>query len=211
MSDPYRPKTQVAVKLNQQIIRDIATDTGVPLAKVMKYSDRILSLSMFQTIQDMETNINKYVPKATGQLRDKLIHSLHNSTLQNNVLNMRLGTTIHYLKYVANMKEEKLRHPRSPLKGTYKNYEKYPIYQRNSKHGKKGQAKRNPGQWRYVHYYGGARWVKLNDPKAQENFYSLLVKHMRDKLEKYIAEEIRDIIPSNQRRPYYNEFKVIRK
>jgi len=205
MSDPYRPKTQVEVRLNQQSYRDISTLTGVPLAKVMKYGDQILKRSMFETILDVESNIGKYVPKATGQLRDSLTHQLHNSSMNNNILKMNLGTYIRYMKYVANMSAQRLRHPRAPPTGWN------PIYQRNSKHGKKGTRKRNPNQWRYVNYYGGARWVLLDDPQAQTNFYSQLVLYMKTRLEKYIAEEIRDIIPSNQRRPYYNKFKVIRK
>jgi uncharacterized short protein YbdD (DUF466 family) len=205
MSDlTYKPRTQVEIRLNQQSYRDISTLTGVPLAKVMQYGDQILKQSMFQTIQDMEVNINKYVPKATGQLRDSLTKQLHNSTVENNWLQMKLGTYVRYMKYVANMKEKNLQHPKLVKL-------KFPIYQRNSKHGKKGQAKRNPGIWRYVYYYGAPRWVKLDDPQAQENFYSQLIMYMKKRLEKHIAEEIRDLIPANQRRPYYNTLKVVRK
>lgn len=207
----YRPRTQVEIRLNQQTFRDISIATGVPLAQVIRHGGSILSQSMSKTIQDVEKNIAKYVPKATGQLRNSLTHQLHNSTLSNNWLQMKLGTYVKYMKYVANMNEKLTQHPKGIAPGTYKNYAKYPIYQRNSKHGKKGQAKRHPGQWRYVNYYGSARWVKLDDPKAQTNFYSQLIMYIKKRLEHYIAAEIKTTLPANERKPYYNKFKVHRK
>lgn len=204
MSHVYRPRTQVELRLTQSKHREISRLTGIPLAQVIKHSSGIMARSMFETIKDMQKNIYKYVPKATGQLRDSLSKQLHNSTISNNWLQMKLGTYVHYMKYVANMKSGKLRHPKHIR-------QKFSIYQRNSKHGKKGSAKRNPGQWRYVNYYGGKRWVRLDDPKAQTNFYSQLVLYMRTQLQKNVAAEIKDTFKAGERKPWTDRFKVKRK
>jgi len=203
-SADYRPKTQVELRLNQQKYRDISSATGLPLAKVIRYGDSILNKSMQETIIDVEKNIYKYVPSATSQLRDSLAKQLHYSKVSNNWLQMKLGTYISYMKYVANMKESKLRHPKSIT-------QRFSVYQRNSRHGKKGQMKRNPGQWRYVRYYGAPRWVRLNDPQAQKNFYTQLIMHIKTQLEKHIAYEIKGTFKPGERRVWTDKFKVIKK
>ena len=99
----YYPRTRVQVRLNLQKYREISTLTGIPLAQTMRYGDQILNKSMLQTIQDIEKNIGKYVPKATGQLQDSLTKQLHHSDVSNNWLQMKLGTYVGYMKYIANM------------------------------------------------------------------------------------------------------------
>jgi len=185
----FRPKTRVAVRLKRQQLLDISKKTNIPYLEVLKYSDKILNKSMAQTIQDIIPKIHRYAPKATGQLRNSLEHFLKQSRVNHGkVLLMKFGTYIGYMKYVAGMSASHLKHPKAIKM-------KYPIYQRNSKHGKKGQAKRNPGLWRYVKYYGGPRWVRLDDPIAQKNFYSLLIRHIRDSLLKHIVSNIQSTIP----------------
>ena len=201
----YRPRTQVEVRLNQAKYREISRLTGLPLSKVSRYGDEIMKRSMFETINDMEKNILKYTPKATGQLRDSLTHQLHNSTISNNWLQMKLGTYVSYMKYVANMRAQHLRHPKAPPIGWN------PIRKRNTTRGKKGSRKRNPNQWRWVKYYGGPRWVRLDDPKAQTNFYSQLVLYMKNQLQKHIAAEIKDTFKAGQRKPWTDKFKVKKK
>jgi len=147
-------------------------------------------------------SIKLYAPKATGQLRESFSHQLRaNSTFSNNWLQLKLGTYVSYMKYVGRMSASRLRHPR-----TIK--QKYPIYQRNSKHGKKGQAKRNPGQWRYVYYYGAPRWVKLEDPKAQDNFFQFIIAHIQKRLAKAVKEGIQARFPAGKRKPWTDRFKV---
>ena len=201
----YRPRTQVEVRLTQAKYREISRLTGLPLSKCQRYGDEILKRSMFETINDMEKNINKYVPKATGQLQDSLVKQLHGSTISNNWLQMKLGTYVRYMQYVANMRSQRLRHPKAPPIGWN------PIRQRNTSRGKKGSRKRNPNQWRWVNYYGGPRWVRLDDPQAQTNFYSQLVLYMKNQLQKHIAAEIKDTFRAGQRKPWTDKFKVNRK
>lgn len=203
-SADYTPKTRVELRLNQQKYREISTLTHIPLVKVIKYGDKILEKSLAQTIQDIDKNIYKYVPKATSQLRDSLSKQLHHSKVSNNWLQMKLGTYVKYMKYVANMSESKLRHPKTlPQKSL--------IRKRNTRRGKKGSIIRNPGMWRFVRYYGGARWVLLNDPQAQKNFFTLLIKHIQTQLTKNIAYEIKTTFSAGKRRPWTDKFKVVRK
>jgi len=201
----YRPRTQVEVRLNQVKYREISKLTGLPLSKVQKYGNTILNKSMVETINDMEINIDKYVPAATNQLRHSLTHQLHGSKLSNNWLQMKLGTYVHYMKYVANMSSRHTRHPKAAPIGWN------PIRQRNTSRGKKGSRKLNPNQWRWVTYYGAPRWVKLDDPKAQTNFYSQLILHMKKQLQKHISEEIKTLFKAGQRKPWTDKFKVNRK
>lgn len=200
----YRPRTRVELRLNQQKYRQIASLTHLPLAKVIRYGDDILKRSMFQTILDMEKNINKYVPAATKQLRHSLTKQLNASTISNNWLQMKLGTYVSYMKYVANMSEKKLRHPKHIA-------QKSLIRKRNTSRGKKGSRIKNPGIFRYVRYYGAPRWVRLNDPQAQKNFFTLLITHMKTQLQKRIGQEIRQTFPAGQRKPWTDKFKVVKK
>lgn len=195
----YRAKTRVQVILDQRKYNLIAQLTGLPLGKVVKYTDQIMNAALDETITYIDPLIYRYAPKATGQIRDKLSHSLHTSVIRNGRLMLRFGTSVHYIPYVANMTEKSLRHPKKNVKL------KYPVYQRNSKYGKKGDRKRNPGQWRHVNYYGGPRWVQLEDRKAQENWFFILIEKMKTKLQKAISSEIATIVPSNIRRPFYDK------
>lgn len=200
----YRPKTRVQVRLNQQRYREIASLTHLPLAKVIRYGDDILEKSMQETINDVNKNIYKYVPGATSQLRDSLSKQLHHSRVSNNWLQMKFGTYVSYMKYVANMTESKLRHPKF-LK------QKGLIRKRNTRRGKKGSVIRNPGIYRFVRYYGGPRWVLLNDPQAQKNFFTLLITYMKTQLQKRMAQEIRQTFPAGQRKAWTDRFKVVKK
>ena len=69
------------MRITQQDYIDIAQRTGLPLAVVIRYGDKILQQSMKQTIEEIIPEIYKYAPKATGQLRNSLAHQLRNSTL----------------------------------------------------------------------------------------------------------------------------------
>lgn len=196
----YWPKTKVEIRLRFDQFRDISTATGIPLGTVQRYAGEILDKSMADTIKTIEPKIYKYAPKATGQLRNSLAKFLRQSQVSHGrILQMKFGTYIKYMKHVANMNSRMTRHPKGIKAGTYKNYTKFPRYQRNSKHGKKGQLKRNPGKWRFVRYYGGPRWVSLNDPEAQTNFYRILIIHIKDELLKNITSEIRSVVPKGQR------------
>ena len=200
----FRPKTRVAVQLKRQQLLDISKKTNIPYLEVLKYSDKILNKSMAQTIQDIIPKIHRYAPKATGQLRNSLEHFLKQSRVNHGkVLLMKFGTYIGYMKYVAGMSASHLKHPK---KKKPKNWN--PIYQRNSKHGKKGQAKRNPYEWRYVKYYGGPRWIQLEDRYAQKNFYSLLIRHIRDSLLSHIVANISSTIPAGiDKRQFTNRMR----
>jgi len=203
-SADYTPRTYAEIRLTQEKYREISSLTHMPLAVVMKYGDNILDKTLEQTLKDIDKNIFKYVPKATGQLRTSLSKQLHHSNISNNRLQVKLGTFVHYMKYVANMSESKLRHPKSLV-------QKSLIRKRNTRRGKKGSAILNPGMWRWVNYYGGARWVLLNDPQAQHNFFSQLVLHIKTQLELNLANEIRSTFPSGKRRAWTDKFKVIKK
>lgn len=205
----YKPKTRAQVRLNQQIYRDISQLTHMPLATVIRHGDKILNQSMAAAIKTGLESIKLYAPKATGQIRESLSHQLRaNSTLSNNWLQLKLGTYVSYMKYVARMKDVTLQHPRGIKPGTYANYTKYPTYQRNTKLGKKGQAKRHPGQWRYVYYYGAPRWVKLEDPQAQTNFFQLIVAHIQKALAKSVRDEIQATFKAGERKAWTDRFQV---
>lgn len=208
-ANTYKPKTRAQVRLNQQTYRDISQLTATPLATVIKHGDKILNQSMAAAIKTGLTSISKYAPKATGQIRDSLSHQLRaNSTLSNNWLQLKLGTYVSYMKYVARMKDTTLQHPRGSLGTSYQNYQKYPRYQRNTKLGKKGQLKRHPGQWRYVYYYGAPRWVKLEDPDAQTNFFQLIVTHIQKALAQAVRDEIQATFKAGERKVWTDRFKV---
>ena len=198
----YEPRTRVAVRLNLDIHREISTLTGIPLLQVQKHGDKILKQSMADTIAYIEGNINKYVPKATGQLRNSFVHQLHHSTVGRLGLKMNLGTFVHYMGYVAKMSERTLRHPRGSS---------YIPYKRNTtvrgQLHKKGSPRRNPGAWRWVKYYGGPRWVQLEDRKAQKNFFSQLVTHIKKRLEIEIGKNINATFPTGERRAWTDKFK----
>lgn len=190
----YRPMTRVMVQADRKTYMEISRRTGIPMGKVIQYGDKILKNSMQKTVAQLDTEIDKYMPKATGQIRHSLKHQLHHSGLTNSSLQMKFGTFVKYMKYIANMSETQLRHPK---KGT-KNLR----YKRNAKFGKKGQFRKNPGAWRYVKYFGPARWVKLDDPKAQKNFWSQTLARMKTYLQKEIAKEITATLPSAERKPF---------
>lgn len=205
----YRPKTRAQVRLNQQIYRDISQLTATPLSTVIRHGDKILNQSMDQAINKGLKSIDLYAPKATGQIRNSLSHQLRaNSTLSNNWLQLKLGTYVSYMKYLSKMKDSTLQHPRGALGKAYQNYQRYPRYQRNSKHGKKGQLKRHPGEWRYVYYYGAPRWVKLEDPKAQTNFFQLIITHIQKALAKAVRDEIHATFKAGERKVWTDRFKV---
>ena len=204
----YKPRTVAQVRLNLGIYKEIATKTGINIAQVMRYGDQFLKNSVADTVAYTERQINDYAPKATGQLRNSLIHQLHLSGVSNNILTMNLGTYVNYMKYVANMKEVNLRHPKD-YGGTFIfRYRKGKRVRIPVAHNAK-IAGATDGARRYVKYYGAPRWVTLDDPKAQRHFYQLIVANMRTKLERSIANEIKGTFPAGQVDPWTKAFRVI--
>lgn len=59
---------------------------------------------------ELEDWINKFVPKATGQLRNSLIKNLKSSRVKKGLMHLVLGTDIGYAEKVADMSTRMVRH-----------------------------------------------------------------------------------------------------
>lgn len=204
----YKPRTRVEIYLRTQQIKDIAKATKLPLGTVYKYIDEILDVSVADVVADMIPMIHDYAPKATGQLRNSLEKTLKSSFAgsyrgSGRIAQMKFGTLVPYIKYVANMNSTTLRHPKGKGKVIRR--------KRTTRFGRRGQFRKDPTRWRYVRYYGAPRWVRLEDRKAQTHFFNILITHIKKKLLKAISGQINTIVPasvnrtqfSNRMRPKY--------
>jgi len=89
-------------------------------------------------------NLEGKVPKRTGQLRDTLTATLNSSTVENNVLKIKLGSMVSYATEVNDMPAAVVRHVRQWGKAYY-----------------------------YTHATG-THWIMLNDPFAIGHFWNAL-------------------------------------
>jgi hypothetical protein len=136
--------------------------------------------AFYATITDLAEDINRIVPKATGQLRDNLMANLRSSRVSDTMLSITLGSDFQYAKYVNNMPQSSLAHS-----GGYR-YVNYYGYSYKYGGAKRKGVHHKPGTLSVV-----GTPVYLYDPDAQHNWMQFLVMHSKNWLKKYLAEYLK--------------------
>lgn len=102
----HRPKVGLTVIK----IKYMAKGTTLTFEEVLALLHSMLLYVLDELIFELELWINKYVPKATGQLRDSLIKNLESSDVKKGLMRLVLGTHIDYAPKVAEMSTSTVRH-----------------------------------------------------------------------------------------------------
>jgi len=162
----YKPKTRILTSLTRQSqIQEIVNRYGNEFSRgyIIRQIHTILKRVKKRLIKDGEKWINRYVPKATGQLRESLKSSLRTDTKIYDLtqLKVKLGSHVSYLQYVNPMSRYNLVHP----------------------------AGHHPNA-RLVNYYGGKRVVILNDKQATQGFFDKLLRYLRERFQFHLRQGI---------------------
>jgi hypothetical protein len=151
--DYYKPKTRAEVEIKPSDEKSFLRLTNMGVLNFTK----MMRQAHVATLQDLDRKakwwIERYVPKATGQLRRSLwkqakSHLSYEVTRSRFRLNV--GTYVPYVKYVDSMGQRNLRHN---------------------------------GQTRRVNYPGPrGRWrtIILQDPQASQSFFDKLIDYLRE-------------------------------
>ena len=91
-------------------IRFLAKNTKLDFDEIVTLLHNMLLYVLDQLIEELKTWINKFVPKATGQLRESLLANLESSNVKKGLMRLVLGTNIDYAPKVAEMSTRQVRH-----------------------------------------------------------------------------------------------------
>ena len=168
--DYYTPKTRARVEIAPPDERAFLQLSHMGVLNFTK----MMTAAHVRTLQDIErkakTWIERFVPKATGQLRRSLwkqAKSLLSYQVTRSRFDLNVGTYVSYTKYVDSMGQGNLRHS---------------------------------GQTRRVNYPGPrSKWrtIVLQDIQASESFFDKLIEYLREILFQRLFVNIYNVGVSN--------------
>lgn len=104
------PSTKIKIGLPVIEIKYLAKQNELTYEEVLFTINEMLLYVLEELLLELENWINKFVPKATGQLRDSLIANLYSSSVKKGLMRVILGTHLDYAEDVAAMSTMKVRH-----------------------------------------------------------------------------------------------------
>lgn len=108
------PSTKIKVGLPVIEIKFLAKGNEMTYEEVLNTIHEMLLYVLDELILELELWINKYVPMATGRLRESLISELHTSSVKKGLMRIILGTYISYAEDVAEYSTMQVRHDIDP-------------------------------------------------------------------------------------------------
>lgn len=91
-------------------IRYLAKGNPLSFEEILSMVHNMLLYVLDELLVELEGWINRFVPKATGQLRESLIKNLKSSEVKKGLMRLVLGTHISYAQRVAEMSTAMVRH-----------------------------------------------------------------------------------------------------
>lgn len=171
----YEPLVRSTIDVSQKTKKDYLWKMykwwmhQVEYTTVFNAIREILSQTFRRMVTRGESWIDTYVPKATGQLRKSMKKQLHaptNLAPDGTKLDLRIGSHVNYLPYVAEAEPTKAR------------------------------LKHTPPDTRRVNYPGRKdRWrdVVLDDPQAKHYFFMAFIIFMRKVIREELARSIMNV------------------
>jgi hypothetical protein len=156
------PSSRLNIGLEKDELRYLARTTSLNYMQVVSRVNEMLHYILNEVLFILRIWINTYVPKRTGQLRDKLLNSLEQSEVKWGMLKIIVGTRIDYAQKVSDFGTGNVRHV-----ATW--YE-------------------HSGKKAYAYYYGYHGPIFLNDPFAIGNWIEEMENFIKERAQRILCD-----------------------
>jgi len=104
------PSGKATIAVTKKEITLIAGNMRLSKSQLITIIQNILTDTLRATLTDVAAWINKFVPKATGLMRDSLSKVLAKSRIKGTILKIMMGSSLYYIDRLNKMSTSQVRH-----------------------------------------------------------------------------------------------------